>query len=74
MKNVTLSAKEDKIEQARHYARERHTTLNQLFRDWLDSLESGTSRIEQYEVLMESLNQRASPGKRRFTREEMNER
>lgn len=35
MKNVTLSAEEELIEQARQIARAKHTTLNQAFRDWL---------------------------------------
>jgi len=35
MKNITLSADERLIAQARHEARARKTTLNQLFRAWL---------------------------------------
>ena len=35
MKNVTLSADEDLIEQARLMARAQHKTLNAVFREWL---------------------------------------
>jgi hypothetical protein len=35
MKNVTLSADADLIEQARLVARTQHKTLNAVFREWL---------------------------------------
>ena len=35
MKNVTLSADEALIEQARLVARSQHKTLNSAFREWL---------------------------------------
>ena len=35
MKNVTLSADEDLIEQARQVARSQRRTLNAAFREWL---------------------------------------
>lgn len=36
MKNITLSADADLIEQARERARREHTTLNAQFRLWLE--------------------------------------
>jgi hypothetical protein len=36
MKNVTLSADESLIEQARLVARSQHKTLNAAFREWLE--------------------------------------
>jgi len=35
LKNVTLSAEENLISQARENARKEHTTLNAMFRQWL---------------------------------------
>jgi len=37
MKNITLSADEKLIEAARARARAEHTTLNELFRQWLEA-------------------------------------
>ena len=42
MKNVTLSADDDLIEQARLVARSQHTTLNAAFREWLQQYASRT--------------------------------
>ena len=36
MRNITLSASDNLIDAAREKTRERHTTLNQLFRVWLE--------------------------------------
>lgn len=74
MKNITLSAKDELIDRAREVARERNTTLNQMFRDWLETLDPGKLRVQEYNELMERLTKRVKPGKRKFTREEMNER
>ena len=38
MKNITFSAKEEAIEKARKVAARQHHTLNELFREWLDSV------------------------------------
>ncbi len=38
MKNITLSADENVIEQARAVARSQKKTLNQAFRDWLEDI------------------------------------
>ena len=74
MKNITLSADEQLIERARSIASTRHTTLNQLFRDWLQSLDTDRGRVTKHRHLMEELGDTVSAGSRRFSREEMNER
>ncbi|MEI6656611.1 MAG: hypothetical protein WCP45_17745 [Verrucomicrobiota bacterium] len=72
MKNITLSADEDLIEQARATARAQRTTLNQLFRNWLGEMAGRREREQQLVSLMERLDYVASGGP--FNREEMNER
>jgi hypothetical protein len=72
MRNITLSADEQLIEEARLVARSQHTTLNQAFREWLRSYAHPNSAVEEYEALKRELKYvRAG---RKFTREEMNER
>jgi hypothetical protein len=72
MKNITLSADEQLIDQARRIAQSQHKTLNQAFREWLESYARPNDALEQYEALMKDLKYvRAG---RKFTREEMNER
>ena len=73
MRNITLSAKEELIERARKVANERQTTLNQMFRDWLESLESGDLRSQNYRYLMEKLDREVEVGGRPFSRKEMYE-
>ena len=70
MKNITLSADEQLIRQARDQARARHTTLNQLFRDWLQSLANQEQRTQEIESLFGRLNGVDSGGS--FSREDMN--
>jgi hypothetical protein len=72
MKNITLSAEEGLIEQARLVAKSQCTTLNAAFREWLQqyTLRSGTPR--EFDSLMKRL--RHVKAGRRFTRDEMNER
>jgi hypothetical protein len=72
MKNITLSAEESLIEEARSVARSRKTTLNQLFRDWLAEVAGRSERERETAKLMKSLSYVEAGG--RFTREEMNER
>lgn len=38
MRNITFSAQEEAIEKARRVAAQKHSTLNELFREWLDYL------------------------------------
>jgi hypothetical protein len=72
LKNVTLSAEAELIEQARRRAREEHKTLNALFREWLLRYAGTQDRVERYRQLTKELGHvRAG---RKFTREEMNER
>lgn len=72
MKNITLSAEEDLIEQARLVAKSQRTTLNAAFREWLQqyTLRSGNAR--EFDSLMKRLGH-VKAG-RRFSRDEMNER
>jgi hypothetical protein len=72
MKNVTLSADEHLIEQARLLARSQHTTLNAAFRDWLLQYVAQSGSAQDVESLMHRL--RHVNAGRHFTRDEMNER
>ncbi len=72
MKNITLSADETLIEQARKRAVVENTTLNNLFRAWLTRYASQPAAADQYEQLMARL-EYVQPG-RKFRREDMNER
>ncbi|MGC9451261.1 MAG: hypothetical protein ACP5I4_07420 [Oceanipulchritudo sp.] len=74
MKNITLSAREEAIERGREVARIRKTTLNELFRGWLEQLGEGQLRERAYHRQMDRLAGRVRVGRRKFTREEMNER
>jgi len=72
VRNVTLSADEHLIEQARSVAKAQHKTLNMLFREWLHQLTTQHGETQSYEALMQRLGHvRAG---RRFSRDEMNER
>lgn len=72
MKNITLSADEDLIEQARQVARAQRKTLNAAFRDWLMQFVSQNGDGQQVEALMRRL-RHVKPG-RSFSRDELNER
>ena len=72
MKNITLSAEESLIEEARAAARSQKTTLNQLFRDWLAELAGRRDRERELAALMQRLDYVRADGP--FTRDEMNER
>lgn len=72
MKNITLSADERLIEEARAAARAQRSTLNQLFREWLAELAGRRSRDEQVSELMQRLDYVRSGGP--FSREAMNDR
>lgn len=77
MRNITLSADDALIEQARAKARQHKTTLNAEFRKWLKQYTSirseGQRRVQAYRVLMQEFSAISSGG-RRFSRDEMNER
>ncbi|HKT49613.1 MAG TPA: hypothetical protein VJV96_04925 [Candidatus Angelobacter sp.] len=72
MKNITFSADEDLIEQARSVARSQRKTLNDMFREWLRQLTSQSGDASEVKSLMRRL--RHVRAGRRFSREEMNER
>ncbi len=72
MKNITFSADEDLIEQARAIARAQKKTLNAAFREWLLQFTQRTGNAQEFDSLMKRL--RHVRAGRRFTREEMNER
>jgi predicted transcriptional regulator len=72
MKNVTLSADEDLVEQARLIARSQRKTLNGAFREWLRQYTARPGSARDVDSLMKRLGHvRAG---RHFTRDEMNER
>jgi len=72
MKNVTLNAEDHLIEQAREVARANRTTLNQAFRDWLESYVQPQAGVAGFDDIMQRLAY-VRPG-RKFSRDEMNER
>ena len=83
MKNITLSADEGLIEEARRIAATKSTTLNAEFRRWLaDYVSRGPAldaeaRKRQAEKAIAAMNSVAEvidTGGRKFTRDEMNER
>lgn len=72
LKNITLSADEALIREARRQAALHNTTLNELFREWLERYIAHQNALAQYQDLMGRLNHVVAG--RKFTREEMNER
>ena len=72
MKNITFSADEELIEQARLVARSQRRTLNQAFREWLAQFAGFSQGTREAESLMKRL--RHVNSGRKFTRDEMNER
>ena len=72
MKNITLSADEELIEQARLLAKSRHKTLNAVFREWLKQFTTQGGDTQEFDALMKRL--RHVEAGRRFSRDELNER
>jgi hypothetical protein len=72
IKNITLSADEKLIEQARKLARAENTTLNVWFREWLQQCVNSKMEATDFDRLMQSLSYAKS--ERAYSREEMNER
>jgi hypothetical protein len=72
MKNITLSADEHLIDQARQLARAQHRTLNAAFREWLEQFTQQSGRAKEFDALMDRLKHVRSAGP--YTRDEMNER
>lgn len=73
MKNITFSADEALIEEAREAARIDHTTLNEQFRLWLEDY-ARRRRVQKFEAFMAEIKGQYSSGGQKFTRDEMNER
>lgn len=74
--NLTLSADPELIAQAREYAKQRGTSLNQLIRDYLEQLVGGLDRAAAAdEFLRLALEHpgRSEPGYK-FNREEIHDR
>ena len=72
MKNVTLSADEDLIQQARQVARSQRRTLNAAFREWLLQFTAQSGDGQEVDALMRRLSH-VNAG-RHFSRDEMNDR
>ncbi len=72
MKNITFTAKEETVLQARRRAVSENTSLNKLFREWLERYAAEPLASENYQALMERLEEVQAGG--HFSREEMNER
>jgi len=75
MRNITLSAADQLIDQARAKARAQGLTLNDEFRKWLASyVQAGDrqSAVDHFRSVLQAL-PKVDAG-RTFTREEMNER
>ena len=75
MKNITLSAADSLIDQARDRARAQGTTLNDAFRQWLASYvqaDEGQNAVNRFRNVMRALP--AADAGRCFTRDELNER
>ena len=74
MKNITLSADEGLIEEARRIAAARSTTLNAEFRQWLADYVGRKRQAEKAMTALNAVAEAIDSGGRRFTRDEMNER
>ena len=73
MRNITLSADEGLIEDARRRAESENTTLNNLFREWLARY-AGTPSLTAERVRQELAAVSRFRAGRRFSRAERNER
>jgi hypothetical protein len=72
LRNITLSADKNLIEQARRRAESQRTTLNAEFRRWLEHYVEDHPTNSDLSALMDRLSY-VRPGKT-FTRDELNER
>jgi hypothetical protein len=72
VKNITLTAEENLIEQARLVAQARHTTLNAAFREWLEQYAAQSGAGAAVDALMRRLRHVRSSGP--YSRDELNER
>ncbi len=72
MKNITLSAQDALIKQARLVAQSRCTTLNAAFREWLKHYAAESGSGADVQALMSCLRHVKSSGP--YSRDELNER
>ena len=75
MRNITLSAADALIDQAREKARAQGVTLNDEFRKWLASYvqeQDSKTAVERFRAVMQTLP--VVDAGRAFNRDEMNER
>ncbi|HOD93852.1 MAG TPA: hypothetical protein PLT91_03655 [Clostridia bacterium] len=72
LKNITLSAEEKHIEEARKKAKLNNTTLNEVFRHWLSSYSRDKNLSGKLELFLSKTNYVTSG--RGFTKDELNER
>lgn len=74
MKRITFSADERLIEAARERARRDHTTLNEVFRHWLEGYVDRKRQAEEAMAVIDELRKYVRTGGIKLTRDEMNER
>ena len=74
MKNITLSADENLIADARRRAAAENTTLNAQFRLWLEGYVGRERQAAKAMETVRELQGKLRTGGRKFTRGEMNER
>jgi hypothetical protein len=72
-RNITFTADEALIDEAREAAAAENTTLNEQFRIWLEQY-ARKRRAERAMKLVAELQGKINTGGRKFTREERNER
>ena len=72
LKNITLSAEEKLIEDARKKARENNTTLNGLFRQWLVGYVMNAALTRELDDFLVIAGYASS--ERKYNRDELNER
>jgi len=73
MKNITFRIDEHLLEKAREKARKEHTSLNDLFKSWLEDWTGQEMYRLHYDDLMGELHKVCESGGP-FSREDMNER
>ena len=72
-RNITFTADEALIDEARESARADNTTLNEQFKLWLEAY-TRKRRAQRGIEVMERLGKYVSSGGRKLTRDELNER
>jgi len=72
LKNVTLTADESLIRQARKNAQQEHTTLNAMFRQWLTRYVRQKQSATDYEMIMQDLSY--ARANQHYSRDDLNER